>query len=293
MLQGRTVKPNATALGHGLSLIGLVLPLLVQGQATEVRVVTEAGAPVSYATVWVNSGRPRIADIAGRVSFPSELRAGASIEVRRMGFAPAELRLGPADTSALVFVKVRSLAARLDATTITADAGGPKTLALKGFYERALDRERGAGSGLFIGPEEIEKRDPHQTTDLLRGANGVTLMNAPGYGLVATNPGGTCQMTVIVDGTRVRSKVENRGGGTTGGMLSAGPRESGPRGARVVSGSGGSIFADSNAVFIDRLVDPSNVTAVEVYTRGGNIPMSMQQTDQGCGVIAIWTGARK
>jgi hypothetical protein len=46
-------------------------------------------------------------------------------------------------------------------------------------------------------------------------------------------------------------------------------------------------------VDINDLVDANDVAAIEVYTRGGNTPISLQVNDTACGVVAIWTGSRK
>jgi hypothetical protein len=35
------------------------------------------------------------------------------------------------------------------------------------------------------------------------------------------------------------------------------------------------------------------VMGIEVYARGGNMPISLQVKDPRCGVIAFWTGGRK
>jgi hypothetical protein len=44
---------------------------------------------------------------------------------------------------------------------------------------------------------------------------------------------------------------------------------------------------------IDMLLSASDVSAVEVYARGGNMPVGFQFQDTGCGVLAFWTGSRK
>jgi len=36
----------------------------------------------------------------------------------------------------------------------------------------------------------------------------------------------------------------------------------------------------------------NDVMAIEVYERGGNMPISLQVNDTKCGVIALWTGSR-
>ena len=49
----------------------------------------------------------------------------------------------------------------------------------------------------------------------------------------------------------------------------------------------------STAVLIDRILEANHVSAIEVYPRGGNMPISLQVSDPGCGVIAFWTGSRE
>ena len=49
----------------------------------------------------------------------------------------------------------------------------------------------------------------------------------------------------------------------------------------------------NTAVLIDQLVESNQVTRIEVYNRGANMPTSLQVADPSCGVIAFWTGSRK
>ena len=46
-------------------------------------------------------------------------------------------------------------------------------------------------------------------------------------------------------------------------------------------------------VHIDMLLEANDVMAIEVYDRGGNMPISLQVNDTKCGVIAFWTGSRR
>jgi hypothetical protein len=46
-------------------------------------------------------------------------------------------------------------------------------------------------------------------------------------------------------------------------------------------------------VNIDALLDAYDVAAIEVYPRGGNMPVSFQFQDAGNGVVAFWTGSRR
>jgi hypothetical protein len=44
---------------------------------------------------------------------------------------------------------------------------------------------------------------------------------------------------------------------------------------------------------VDALINVNDVMAIEVYARGGNVPISLQVNDTKCGVVAFWTGSRK
>jgi len=46
-------------------------------------------------------------------------------------------------------------------------------------------------------------------------------------------------------------------------------------------------------VDIDMLLNANDVAAIEVYARGGNMPVNFQFQDTACGAIAFWTGSRR
>ena len=52
-------------------------------------------------------------------------------------------------------------------------------------------------------------------------------------------------------------------------------------------------YTSANSTKIDQIVPIDAVVAVEVYARTGNLPAELNLTDNSCGLIAIWTGARK
>jgi hypothetical protein len=58
-------------------------------------------------------------------------------------------------------------------------------------------------------------------------------------------------------------------------------------------GGGNAPLTDANAVLIDHFIDVNDVAAIEIYPRGGNMPVSLQVSDPGCGVIAFWTGSKR
>ena len=50
---------------------------------------------------------------------------------------------------------------------------------------------------------------------------------------------------------------------------------------------------DGNKVVIDQILEANDVTAIEIYPRGANMPISLQVANPACGVVAFWTGSRK
>lgn len=148
---------------------------------------------------------------------------------------------------------------------------------MKGFYDRWQMRQKGLLSATFIGPEEIEFRHPDKITNMLRGLNGVAFRKSVENEQVAFGLGNQCKMAIVVDGIQQCPR-----GGCGGG-----------NNAQSISRVPGPPLSESNAVLIDRILEANDVTAIEVYARGGNMPISLQVADPGCGVIAFWTGSRK
>jgi hypothetical protein len=126
-------------------------------------------------------------------------------------------------------------------------------LQLTGFYDGWLMRQKGTLSAVFIGPEELEFRHPARITDMLYGLNGVSMIR----------------------GTPVSTRSASL-------RIGACPM---------------AILVDGQQMYgsfaIDKNLDAADVMAIEVYNRGGNMPISLQANDNICGVIAFWTGSRK
>ena len=118
----------------------------------------------------------------------------------------------------------------------------------------AFEERRKKGFGHFLDEAAIEKRQASAMSDLLRMTPGITV--APGmFGdqvlMRGTGMRSFCSPSVFIDGNRVMNDDGN----------------------------------------LDGFVNPQDVRAVEVYTRGSNVPAEFQSLS-GCGVIAIWTGMR-
>jgi hypothetical protein len=238
-------------------------------------VVTVDSQPVPYAYVMIGGGLGRITDEKGEVNLGAGKISSLSATVRRIGFQPWGGKLDFPDTVAVMTVVLSSTAQTLAGVRVTG-AKSVASLTMRGFYDRWQMREKGLLSATFIGPEEIEFRHPDKITNMLYGLNGVSFRKSVEGEQVAYSLGGTCMMAVVVDGMQ---QCPMRGciGGDHSQFLAA---KKDTLNERV-------------AVLIDRILDANDITAIEVYTRGGNMPTSLQISDPGCGVIAFWTGSRK
>lgn len=118
-------------------------------------------------------------------------------------------------------------------------------LELAGFYDR-----RGQGFGHFIGPDEIEERNPIDAQDLVRSVPGVRVADDGIFGetVYFRGPRGDyCTPQMYVDGMRV-----------TGGSL-------------------------------DDIVDVRDIAAVELFTRATSLPLQYGGTTSTCGALLLWT----
>ncbi len=206
----------------------------------------------------------QITDAKGEVSLGAGKRQTLTLNVRRIGFTPWFGKIELPDTAAVLLVSLPRLAQTLSTVTVSGEAAVKSPLVLSGFYDRWLMRQKGVLSAVFISPEELEFRHPDRITNMLYGLNGVRVMRkcvesgstkSCLQGLVAANPVG-CPMVIVIDGMQLHP----------------------PKGGNVN---------------LDMLLSASDVAAIEVYARGGNMPVNFQFQDTACGVLAFWTGSRK
>jgi hypothetical protein len=261
-------------------------------QQRTIRVVSDDGQPVAYANVTLTGERPRITNEKGEVELGAAAHGTVTVDVRRLGFEPWYGDLAFGDTVTTGRVTLRRTARRMFTVTITDSSGGVPAF-LRGFYERMLARQHGVGSGIYMTPEEVDKRAVNMSTALLQGMNGISLRHTSSGKIVAMNSEGTCQMTVLVDGRRVCPVGGcNIGGasGSSGGVATSAAPGTGARRSRNPSVSQPN---DDQYVLLDALLTPNEVAAIEVYPRGATIPPSLPTVDASCGLIAFWTGGRK
>lgn len=285
------------------AILTLLATASLTAQQRTLRVITPDSVPIPYAWVAIQGQTPRIADEKGMVTLGSLAAKSYAADIRRIGYTAfaGPLNIGETTTT----ISLAPLATPLGKVTVT----GQALASVEGFYRRWLKRQNGGGPGSFIGPEEIEKKNTADVAGLIRDQSGLKLERARDGGYVAIGTGSNgCQMAVMVDGQVVRAAQESSQGTSsrtgigsptadiTYGM-SAKQKDSV---ARAVANNGMSgverKFADytsANSTKIDQIVPIDAVVAVEVYARTGNLPAELNLTDNSCGLIAIWTGARK
>ena len=256
-------------------------------QQRTIRVMGDDGQPVAFANVTLAGERPKITNEKGEVEIGSASRATLTADVRRLGYEPWYGKLTMGDTAMSALVTLHRISRRMFTVTITDSSHGANGIPgyLRGFYERLLSRQRGIGSGIYITPEEVDKRNSSVASALLQGVNGVSLQRTSTGKTVAMSSSGTCQMTVLIDGRRA---CPDNG-------CDAGPPPS-PAAPGGASRRGRSVVApprDGQFILLDNLLSVTDVSAIEVYPRGASIPPSLPTADASCGLIAFWTGGRK
>jgi hypothetical protein len=226
------------------------------------------GGMLAFATIQVNGGRRYISDDSGRFAI-SPPAGRFSLLVRRIGFAPEELKFdAPPDTA--IRVRMSAVATALPEQRITGRAAFV-SLDLSGFYRRMKDSERGINHGFFITPEDFELRRPNLMSQMAEALPAVYVRHDPmnpRKDLILGSPCSTpsklcvpvgptllrCVMTVYLDRVRIV------------GRLGSGPDD-----------------------FINELVLPTTIAAMEIYPRGVGAPPEYQAANGSCGVVLIWS----
>ncbi len=209
------------------------------------------GAPISGVEVWLrgsdlythtaDNGGFRLLDIA-----PGD----AKLIVRRLGFEPltVDIKLSPGIRDTVV-ISLSMVAASLAGVTVEEERATRSKRLLKGFWDR-----RTSGFGHFVTREEIDAKDAHNFTDLVRMTPGLNVLTVAGRQTIRlrNNGGrGDCPPQYWLDGSRIDN---------------AGPDE----------------FA------------PSDLEAVEIYNGIATIPAQFSPRvvsfgPKTCGAIIIWS----
>lgn len=229
---------------------------LAAGQL-RVRIITEGGQPVPFATVAIDGGMPMPATAEGSLMMRARTRSAVRVSARRIGFMPTDTTVA-IESGDEIAVVLRPIVQRLDAVVVNA---GRTTLQGTGFYDRAERAQRGALTADFLTPEMLNLRNSAQASQHLQLSRFVTLewSGETRRRRVIRGRAG-CKIEVILDGQRASLRTDD----------------------------------GRDEVPIDELVSGLAVAAIEVYPSLANAPSELHPlTGRGeCGLIAIWTGAR-
>ena len=155
----------------------------------------EAGNGIAGARVAVGGGAGVVTDAAGGFTLRGLALGTATLVVRRLGYAPLESRIVIGDSTGLVDLRVKPIAAALPAVRVQARAE-PFQSRLAGFYAR-----RDKKLGYYISRADIEQRNDYSMTSALRRLPGVKVFTMPGaLGRSIHLAGAQCPPLVFVDG---------------------------------------------------------------------------------------------
>jgi hypothetical protein len=239
-------------------------------QVLKVRALTAEGEPIAYANLQVNGGRKYVSDDSGRFAIPVSIRGKTSLLVRRIGFEPTEVALTEMpDTS--VQIRMRSVARTLETQVVTVRSPYSR-LDLGGFYRRMKEVDRGARTGYFVTPEDLELRKPQNVTDAVEQFPDIRLrpiddgkvgrdgmFHGDGIPLARKfriEDRSGCPLTVYLDRVRIQPS-----------MVGLEP-------------------VDEE---INTIIQPQSVAGIEVYMSKGGAPPEFQVHERTCGVVVIWS----
>jgi hypothetical protein len=270
MLMVRISRRRLGNRGRRARLFGsLCLLLTVAGaseavaQASDVlrgSVRDSAGNPVAYANVAASQRARVVTDIDGTFELVMKRSKAVTLAVRRLGYAPLDVRVEPGDS--VIAIAMSRLALALPGMEVIAE--GIRSLETRGFYGRLTSRKRGVGSGVFFTPEEVERRNLSRITQLFDNVPGIKIEKS-GMGAVEwviTGGINRCPVTVFLDGSAIFP----------------------PK--RWLHDPLRRIQSDE---WVDALVDHRSVVAAEVYTRASGAPAQYQMLNGTCGIVLLWT----
>ncbi|MBX7119211.1 MAG: hypothetical protein K1X31_09475 [Gemmatimonadaceae bacterium] len=257
-------------------------------QAVRVEVRDDAGATVGFALVAPVGGASRVASDAGVAEFRLRAADSLHLRVRRIGYREFQGWVPRTDVGTYA-VRLERLAATLQAVQVTAAGASVNTpLAQRGFYDRVDRVQKGAILADFFTPEQLDERPFTKISQMIAGSRyarvGSIAFNNNRRLLVIVSRGG-CPMTILLDGQPVIGTAQDI-------AVSETPQSLAPAGTRQSRAATTDAFQPPT---IDDVIDGRAVSAIEVYPSMANAPQELVRgSGRGsCGIVALWTGARR
>ena len=207
-------------------------------------------------------------DASGKARFNDRPLGSYVVRVMATGYAPVEERIEltmPGEFE-LPLLLVAAPDAQLLPTVVRTARRSPAP---------GLDARRATGRGHVFDRVAIDSLAPRLTSDLLRRVPSVRLVGSGGGFVPRTRRSsgmGDCPMSIYLDGVQIDDER---------GVPPAPPIGQSARGGRAAPPS----VIDGIAVDL--------LEAVEVYVGASEIPSQFNQAGGSCGVIALWTRARR
>lgn len=250
-----------------------------QGTGTITGLVTEdsTGKPIAGAEVAIAKlKRQVLTDANGRFVIGDLPEGILMIVARRLGFEEqGNMVQVTAGQSRDKNVKLARVPTALDTVKVTA----PMSLVMQRTFQLIEDHKK-LGFGKFIDSTELRQRETSSVADLARAMMGVNVVTPPfckplGTKIYNCTPtprkkvavsGGSCAMRIMQDNMVL----------TVGGPIDQSDPRSDPR-------------HDWVAAYDLTELSTSNLIAIEVYRRGGEVPLEYQNQGTECGLIQLWT----
>jgi hypothetical protein len=246
--------------------LALVPALGAQGGTVSLLVIddaTDAPVPDVHVTI-VGQTTEGVTDARGRFVYVVARPSKVVFVLRRLGYNPGTLSVDVAgsDTERVTFAM--TAAPQTLATVDVKDTLNSASPFLSGFDRRLANH---AGAASYITRNEIEKRKPSLTTDLLRRIGSLTIVDSSG--------------TLMAVSRRVQ-KPNIRTGGVVMDLKNC-PLQVAIDGQLREWG-----FAVNN-------IAPEEIHGIEIYPGPATIPaeFASMKRDANCGLIMIWTRRAK
>jgi hypothetical protein len=235
----------------------VVSPELVSSQSGIVsgKVTAANNMPIADARIQLlGTGLTAVTRVDGGFKVGAVPAGAQTIEVRRVGYAPASLVVDLAEGAT---VNLSLVLEPLPLETVSVLADTRFSPGMGGFEER-----RSHGNGRFFTREEIEKMQARQITDVLRRVPGIRIQSGEG----------------AFGGSQTAQTGRNTGSG-------------GSRICPMAYYVNGTPFPLSRDVSINHYFTPDDIAAIEVYTGPSQVPVQFNanMSTSRCGVVVIWT----
>lgn len=275
-------------LGVVLGILSLVLTGAQEASAQRLRgrlLDLQSGEPVKSGFLTLRSAEgvvlsTTMSDEEGRWGFDLPEAGTFYLEATRLDYEPwvaGPLEIEAGDDLTSIF-RLRRRPIELEPLEVSV-AATRHHLAMEGFY----DRQR-SDFGMFLGPDDIERRTAHRITDLLLGLPGVRMVSMTSGSVGARfiqlrgsslSQGGVCRPRIFVDGLLYAlgdsRPIEQREGEET-------EMEE-------------TLDVLDQGLSLDDIGPPSDLAAIEVYRSATEVPVQFGGTSVQtlCGVIVVWT----